>query len=439
MNSSCRVTDAVAFSRPQRERCARRGESLLATVAVLAIVLLLATGAVRAEVAPVTAYASQTSAWVGQRLSFYIELRARGTFQGTASFDLPRIPRTLLIKIGEPLVSSKQLEGDTWFVQQHEFALFTQQAGTLRVPAINVRFARREGYTGPASDVQVQSPALELEIRRPPGSDDIDFLITTESLDVTETWEPVPGPAKVGATFKRSIVQRAAQVPGMALAPAPDTSPEGIRVYPGGAETNDKLTRGEFLGERRETITYLVQKPGIIELPAIDHVWWNPKTEELQSKTLPAVTFEVVATTAGTAAKPLSAGNALAWLLATILILAAGIWQRLRLASWAKQYWYRLNPPDSVAARKLLRACRDNDAAAAEAAWVEWRNNRVRSFRPSPELQAALLELQRCLFGPSVATTVWRGNALAHAFKSLLGATTNDARAATADLPSLNP
>lgn len=403
------------------------------------IFLLLWPAAVCAEVAPVTVYAPEPRAWVGERLSFYIELRARGSFAGTASFDLPRIPRALLIKIGEPLVSSKQLEGDTWFVQQHEFALFAQQPGTLRVPAINVRFARREGYTGPASDVQAQAPALELEIRRPPGSDDIDFLITTEALDVTETWEPAPGPAKVGATFKRSIVQRAEQVPGMALAPALGTSPEGIRVYPGRAETNDKLTRGEFLGERRETITYLVQKPGIIELPAIDYVWWNPKTEELQSKTLPAATFEVAAIADGTAAKPLSAGSARAWLLATVVILATGIWQRLRLASWAKQYWSRLNPPDSVAARKLLRACRDNDAAAAEAAWVGWRNTRDTGFRPGPELQSALLELQRCLFGPSVATTAWRGDALAHAFKSLLAATTKDARAATSDLPSLNP
>jgi hypothetical protein len=405
----------------------------------MAIVLLLATGTGRAEVAPVTAYAPQTSAWLGQRLSFYIELRARGSFQGTASFDLPRIPRTLLIKIGEPQVASKQLEGETWFVQQHEFALFSQAAGRLEVPAINVRFARREGYTGPASDVQAQSPPLELEIQSPPGGNDIGFLITTESLDVSETWEPAPGSATVGASFKRSILQRAAQVPGMALAPAPATAPEGIRVYPDSAETSDDLNRGEFLGERRDTITYLVQQPGIFELPAIEYVWWDPKTEQLRSKTLPAVTFEVDALPAGAAERPLTAGGYWPLLLGVAVMVGAGAWLRRPFASWARRYWQRLNPPDRVAARKLLRACRDHDAVAAEAAWVRWRNTRDTGFRPGPELQVAVLELQRQLFGQASAAKAWRGNELAGAFKSQLAATRRVARGPASGLPSLNP
>ena len=236
------------------------------SVLILAIGTLLFPSYVSAEVAPVTAFAPDAKAWVGQRLPFYIELRAPGSFAGTASFDLPQLPRTLLLKIGEPVVSSQQLEGETWFVQTHEFALFSQEPGTLKVPAISVRFSRRKGFTGPASDVKAKTPSITVDIQRPPGSGKHGFLVTTGSFDVTERWDPKPGPANVGVIFKRTIVQRAQQLPGMALAPAPTNSPDGIRAYPGVAVTNDKLARGEFLGERRETITYLVR----------EH--WNPNT-----------------------------------------------------------------------------------------------------------------------------------------------------------------
>lgn len=402
--------------------------------------LLLFPFCVVAEVGPVAVRVPEAKAWIGQRVPFVVELRARGSFSGTASFDLPQIPGSLLMKIDNPVVGSQDLEGESWFVQTHEFALFSQRPGVLTVPSFSVRFASRDGFTGPATDVQAQSPGFEVEIQRPPGSEQIGFLITTESLDITETWEPTPGPAKVGAIFKRTIIQRAPEVPGMALAPAPTAAPVGIRVYPGQASSSDKLERGDFLGERSETITYLMQKPGTLELPALTYVWWNPKTEELQSKTLPAVTFEIALLPATPApAKTAGLLRAWPWLLGMLLVGVLVIWQRRRLSSWAGECWKTLNPPDRVAARKLIRACRRDDAAAANTAWIEWQNTlnmavgqrpdaarsfrpTVQPFQPSPELRAAVVEMQRVVFGPAT-THSWRGDDLARTFAQSVAAT----------------
>jgi len=385
------------------------------------------------------AYAPEARAWVGQRFSFYIDLRARGSFAGAASFDLPQIPRTLLMKIGEPVVGSQQIDGETWFVQTHEFALFSQKPGPLEVPPVTVRFARREDFTGPASDVQAQTSGFSVEIQRPPGSEAAGFLVTTESLDITESWEPAPGPAEVGAIFKRTIIQRAPQLPGMALMPAPEVTPEGVRAYPGAPATNDRLARGEFLGERSETITYLLQKPGAIELPAINYLWWDPKSEKLQSKTLPAVRFEVAEPPSEVAEKSMFGHRAWPWLLSVVLVIGVGAWQWRSLAMWAKQYWRGLNPPDLVGARQLLRACRDNDAVAAGAAWSAWLSTQNANFRPGPELGAAILAMQRHLFGPEPLAG-WRGNGLARAFRQHFARDkTHENREPVSALPSLNP
>jgi hypothetical protein len=405
-------------------------------VAILLISLMLAPG-LRAAVEPVALHVPDAEAWVGQRLPFYVALRAPGSFAGTASFDLPQLPGTLLIKIGEPVVGSQELEGETWFVQTHEFALFSQRAGTLDVPAFPVRFASRDGFTGPATDVQAQSPGFSVSVRRPPGSAPDSFLITTESLDVTEAWDPAPGTAQVGAIFKRTITQRARQLPGMALAPAPTTAPDGARVYPGEAATSDKLARGEFLGERRETLTYLMQEPGRIELPAITYTWWDPEQQQLESQTLPAVSIEVAPPPA-TAEDPVGARRAWPWALAAILIAGLSAWQGRRAADWGRRCWGKLNPPDRVAARCLLRACLQNDATAASAAWSAWRRTLGAEFEPDPPLRAAVLGLQRHRFGlPS--TNPWQGAELGRAFaRHALARNDHRKRRRATALPLLN-
>jgi len=410
------------------------------TLPALTIFFVALGSTAGAEVDPVAVRLPQATAWIGQRVPFYVELRAPGSFEGTAGFDLPQLPGTLLMEIGNPVVSSQDFEGRSWFVKTHEFALFSQKPGLLDVPPFSVRFASREGFTGPAKDMQAQAPAWKVEIRRPPGSESIGFLITTESLDVTETWEPQPGPTKVGAVFKRTILQHAPHVSGMALARAPGAAPEGIRVYASRPEVNDKTERGEFLGERRDTITYLLQMPGTLTLPALTYVWWNPKKEVIERKRLPAVTFEVTPPAATEKAGQANAARfTWPWVFIAVLPFGLGAWQRRRLWSWTKQGWKVLNPPDRVAARKLFRACRRHDAAAAETAWTTWRYLQGASFPPGPELQSALLGLQRHLFGPTQNAS-WEGKTLARAFGDTLNAMkARKIHEPASALPLLNP
>ena len=373
-----------------------------------------------AEVTPVSISLPKSEAWTGQRLPLYVDLRSPGSFSGATHFDLPDIPGTVIMTIGNAQVSSEEIEGEQWSIQRHEFALFSQRTGILKIPAFGVRFGTRDGFTGPSTPHDESVPSASAEIRRPPGSEDLGFLITTESLTITETWDPQPGPAKVGDIFKRSIVQRAPELSGMALAPAPATAPEGFRVYPPKAETHDKFERGDFLGERRETLTYLIRKPGTLILPALKYVWWDPKTETLESKILPAVTFEVVAPTVA----PADAAEEFSWMgwcgLGLILIAASlGFWKRRECSRWWKRFAARVNPPDKIAARRLLAACGKNDASEAQKAWDVWRNC-VGAEDFGRELNAALLDLQSGLFG-RVSGGDWQGNRLAAAFRKEAG------------------
>jgi hypothetical protein len=402
----------------------------------------------RAVVERAVVEAAVDQAWVGERVPFFVELRAPGSFAGAASFELPRVPGSLLLKVGNPVVSSEQLAGDTWFVQRHEFALFSQSAGVLEVPPITVHFAHREGFVGPELEVDADTPTWSVELRRPPGSEALGFLVTTASFEVTETWDPEPGAAQVGALFRRTIVQRATGLSGMALAPAPQTAPAGFRIYPSDPETDDALARGQFLGERRDTLTYLLTEPGSHQLPALRYVWWNPDSEQLEQRVLPAATFEV-------AAAPQDAGAADTsdpgprWLpasLAALAVLGAGL-VALRAQRWkatARTAWSALHPPERVAARRIRAACARNDAAAAQAAWLAWRGLQDPAFDPGDALRAALSDLQRRRYGRTsggdASSDAWRGAELAHAFRARAASErTRASRLTPSALPPLNP
>ena len=401
------------------------------------ILLLFSTVSLQAEVAPAVIRIPQPSAWTGQRLPIFIDLRAGGSFQGAASFEIPEIPGTVILKIGGTLVSSEQLDGTTHVVQTHEFALFSQTTGALQIPPIKVRFGAQDTFTSPARKVETMLPATPVEIKRPPNSDDIGFLITSESLEVSETWSPSPpATAKVGDVLKRTIIQRAGQMTGMALIPAPTLVPEGIRAYPPKVETFDKTERGDFIGERRETLTYQITRPGSITLPEIRYVWWNPETQQLATKSLPAVTLQVAALPA-----PETAATRRAlwpWIIAALVAGTLLSAQRLRLLSSLNRFRQFINPPHRSAARDLLRACKANAAATAHSAWSRWSQVRPSDLVIGTSLHAEILALQRHLYGPDTKNQ-WDGDALCHAFHDHLRSLKQPStRPQTTPLPRLN-
>ena len=150
-------------------------------------------------------------AWTGERLSFYIELRAPGSFKGAPNFDLPRIERSVILKVGTPTLGSITENGQEFLTQRHEFALFSQASGEIELPPIKARFRHLKGYTGPAFDASLETSAAKLKINRPPESDALGFLVTTDSMEIEEKWDPQPGELKTGDVIKRTIVQKASK------------------------------------------------------------------------------------------------------------------------------------------------------------------------------------------------------------------------------------
>ena len=382
--------------------------------------------------------APRQEAWVGEKTVFFVKLRGRGPFSGASAFSLPQVPRCVILKVGNPVVSTEEVQGETWFVQTHEFALFSQQDGRVRVPRFEARFANRNGFTGPSQDHKEHVPAIQFEFKRPDGSDPSRFLVTTDSLAVQQQWTPSPGTVEQGAVFRRTITQRASHVTGIALAAPPTAIPEGIRLHIADPVINDNTQRGEFIGTRTDTLTYVFQQPGTYTIPAAEYVWWDPDKEQLGGTTLKAATFLVTAPPAPPeAVDHPRRGRWLVWLaaVAIVAVVVAQPW----LSRTCQRLWRKINPPHRAAARHLLQACRRNDARGANAAWQRWQtewDDALGAIPSTPELRGAATDLQRHLYGAT--DEVWLGHELANAFKAALAAEQASHQQAESALAALN-
>ena len=160
-------------------------------------------------------------------------------------------------------------------------------------------------------------------------------------------------------------------------------------------------------------------------MPELSYSWWNPKSEKLESETLPAVTIQV----APAPVSEVSEGVDFRLWLACLTTVALVYFQRRRLRAGAFKVWRAMNPPEQVAARHLRRACKRGDAASACAAWNQWAILTNYECEPDSTLHASVLEMQSVLYG-GANIEEWRGSRLSKAFQE----ERNAHRKKTADL-----
>jgi hypothetical protein len=283
--------------------------------------------------------ASKGDIWMGQRVTLVVELLAPGFFSGAAVFDAPNMPGTVIVPpSGSPVVSNEDVDGVSYTVQRHELAVFAHRAGEQTIPPFAVRFAfKRQPLDKQSVQASVKTPELHFTTKAPPGTEKLGSLISGRELQGTETWQPQPGPAKVGDAFTRTIHFSAPDIPGMAFPPFHAAKVDGLGVYAKPPEVLDQSDRGTIHGERSESVTYVCQRPGRFTIPGARFQWWDIEARQLKTIEFPGCTLEVAPNPAMASATAETPGPApfswklvIRWLAVALVIALAG-WGSWRL------------------------------------------------------------------------------------------------------------
>ena len=223
-----------------------------------------------------------------------VELLTATTFASAPIFEFPKVPGAILMQTEpRPILGTEEIDGESYTVQRHELSLFVMRPGVTQIPPFTVRFESPPRFSEKPIEYRLTTPALQVEARMPPGTENLPGLIATRELQVDQTWHPQPQTAHVGDAFTRTVTLTATDVPGMVFPPLPLAEVEGLTVYAKPPVVQDQVERGDLTGKRIETVTYVCARPGHFTLPALIIPWWDLTNQQLMRVSLPAVTLEV--------------------------------------------------------------------------------------------------------------------------------------------------
>lgn len=398
---------------------------------------------------PVQSTMVNPRAWIGEAVLFRVELFSPGPFSGTASFDLPEIPKTVILKSGRAVVGSESIQGNTWFKQTHEFFLYTQQSGTITVPAFQVQFFGKETFTSDPQKREGKTKAMDFESVRPPVNTSEELVISVREIQIEQIWNPeVTDNLLPGDIVSRTVIRRVAGTTGMMLPALRTNEMEGVRIYPGKPSIQDNSERGETTAVRTDTVKYQFEVAGQFEIPSIEFNWWNPEQEREERKVLKGQTV-LIRSPAIEAANKASQQNTLEpsetssrWWGGIVrgVILTGAI-----VIPMFSYFWFQRKPTETIVANDLRVACRQGDAGSAYLAILRWQQL-TSSFREPTsvvenKLQECQQQLSRQLFDKQNLASDWDAQAFEHAFQvaRLERLKRKQAKANTPALPDLNP
>ncbi len=342
---------------------------------------------------PIILRASVTpeDAWLGQKVILHVDVLAKDGWAQLKKAGDAEVSGAYLLRLeSQGTRLSETIDGDTYTGQRYEFMLFAQRAGTITVSPLLVDVEVKTWGADADSQIhRLSTPLIELVARTPPGADGIRGLITTTSLTANQKWEPEIDSADVGDAIKRTITLRAEDVSGMAFTPILHSQIEKLGIYPGEPTVEDKFARGNLTGTRVETVTYVFERSGEVEVPAIILQWWDVRNKQLKRIELPGLSLRVSGgATAESAPAELSAERLsmrLLWsALLVVLVVTVAVF---RLGGRVADHWtaWRKARSETEAAYFLraMRSLRSGDQQTALRDTMRWLDRINDDSRPA--------------------------------------------------------
>lgn len=309
-----------------------------------------------------------TGVVVGQHVALRVDVLFRDEMPRPPRVSLPDVPGVQVLRFETQATTMREsIDGSNYVGQRFEFALYPRRGGTFDIPPASVVLLDQQGD---ASGTAV-GQSVPLQVRVPPGVDASGPVVATPRLSLSEHWEPAPkGAFKAGDAIVRTLTRTAGDVPGLAMRDLEFPAPEGVRAYVDPPDISDQNNRGMVTGRRMDRVTYVFERGGRFELPAVEQPWWDLGASTLRTERAPGATISVAA------AVPEAAGAG-SWAVRRILWIAAGAGMLSILAICARQLWRMWAASAARAERNafaaLRQACASGDAKATYDAFARWR------------------------------------------------------------------
>ena len=314
---------------------------------------------------------SHQQAWQGEQVRLHIDVLAEEAWAQVNPLRLPEIPGAQVIRVETQGVRlNERINNANFTGTRYEILVFWQRSGVLTIPAQTLLVAATQWGQG-ETQYTTQTEEQHLEVVRPPGLTTQDHWVVTDSIVIQQSWESQEDQTewRVGDAIRRRVTIKAESVAAMAIPPLVFVEPYGTDMYPASPRLSNKVNRGSLLAEREESVTYLFRQAGRIQLPNMEILGWNPKTQTLERHQLEGKVIDVLA------AKNSSSRSSFALVVFMglgVLLIAILIWQRHTLLEIQRALQAKYRQSEHYRWRRLKQCILERDPQTASQALMLW-------------------------------------------------------------------
>lgn len=392
----------------------------------------------------------QTETIPGQPLTLRLTILVP-TYMPTApvwpTFETPNLMVRLPTKSSSP--TSKTLNGQTWAGISRRYQITPVVAGEFVLPndSVKVTYAAPDG--GEPLVVELSVPSLSVTGVVPQGAESMIPFVAAQALTLSQDIEGAPDSLQAGGSFARILrvkVQGLAPMFLPSLTPA--SSVAGLRAYPESPGLQETESRGVLSGSREEKTVYLAETALSGVLPEVSFDWYNLKTKQIETVSLPEVM--VVSVAAPDAPRPpadwrdvMAWGASVAGITVLFLLIRRLLWPHLARwhAHWRARRRAHYLASAQYAWKNLRQAVQARDLGQTRQNYEIWAARGTHIPQTEADLiEAKLLDLGRARFA-KIKTNgeIQHWLALEGLFHRVRRRARYHRRQKPAVLPSLNP
>lgn len=346
---------------------------------------------------------------VGQKIKLTIDVLAKDAWASLSRLPKFEIPGAIVYSPGaQSLRLNESLGGDSYTGQRYEWWVYPRRTGPISIGAVEIVVRQKVfGANSDLTEAQEKTKPIKLIANYPAGVKFAKELICAENLEASEIWTPSETESlKVGDGVTRIITRTIGGAPGMLLPTIPPEQLDGVRAYPKQPSVSDASNRGNLVGNREDSVTYVFESGGSFTFPAKKFVWWNEGSKQLETIELPERIFEVIAQVENAESDPAPEQNivrvglpALVWLTVGLLLVAGIYFSRNRIG---RKYNQLIASPifiEHKAFNSLVAAARSDNTSETVGHLYRWMNFPLNEQR-APQLHELLRQ-----FGSGVETS----------------------------------
>lgn len=153
----------------------------------------------------------------------------------------------------------------------------------------------RNRSQGPSKPFTASSEAIDVNVLPVPAAFTGSAWLPAEELTIKDSWAKNPPELKAGVPVTRTLLLQAKGLAGSQIPEITIPKPTGMKFYPEPIKSETRTDGKTVYGIQQLDISYIPNIKGKISIPEIKVDWWNIKTKQQQTFTVPKWNLNVAA------------------------------------------------------------------------------------------------------------------------------------------------